>query len=465
MPNPTIEVDYLIKGAGATGMAFADTLLTETDATIAMVDKHDKPGGHWNDAYPFVRLHQPSAYYGVNSRPLGTGAKDQVGLNKGFYELASGQEVLSHFDLTMNERFLPTGRVHYFPMTELSEDGAATGLLSKTKTTIKARKFVDGTHSRMQVPSVSKPRYEIDRRVTVVPLNELPRATADSKYSSYVVIGAGKTGMDACIWLLQNGADPDSIRWIMPRDFWLLSRKNFQPGNEFFAAGAENLANETEALAQAETIDGLFLDLESRGNVRRIDPSVKPEGYHCAIISDLELEQLRRIKGIVRMGRVTRIGADAIGLEKGTIPTGPEVLHVDCSAVGIPRLPSKQVFDGDRITLQFVRFCQPVFSAAFIGHVEATVEDIEVKNRICRPQAIPDTPEDYLRTMRVELANRQEWISHPELGAWMAASRLDVFQARIQRMPQEYPEALPHFQRYLTSVGRAAQNIGVLLGE
>ncbi len=26
------------------------------------------PGGHWTRAYPFVRLHQPSAYYGVNSR-------------------------------------------------------------------------------------------------------------------------------------------------------------------------------------------------------------------------------------------------------------------------------------------------------------------------------------------------------------------------------------------------------------
>ena len=29
-----------------------------------------KPGGHWMDAYEFVRLHQPAAYYGVNSRPL-----------------------------------------------------------------------------------------------------------------------------------------------------------------------------------------------------------------------------------------------------------------------------------------------------------------------------------------------------------------------------------------------------------
>ena len=72
-----IEADYLIIGAGAVGMAFADTLLSETQATIALVDRRHRPGGgHWNDAYPYVRLHQPSAYYGVNSWPLGSGEKD-----------------------------------------------------------------------------------------------------------------------------------------------------------------------------------------------------------------------------------------------------------------------------------------------------------------------------------------------------------------------------------------------------
>ena len=52
-------------------MAFLDELINNTiDVTAVVVDKHAKPGGHWNDAYPFVRLHQPAATYGVNSRPL-----------------------------------------------------------------------------------------------------------------------------------------------------------------------------------------------------------------------------------------------------------------------------------------------------------------------------------------------------------------------------------------------------------
>ena len=41
----------LIVGAGAVGLAFADTLLCEdAEATITIVDRHGKPGGHWNDA-------------------------------------------------------------------------------------------------------------------------------------------------------------------------------------------------------------------------------------------------------------------------------------------------------------------------------------------------------------------------------------------------------------------------------
>ena len=66
-----IETDYLVIGAGAIGMAFVDTLLSDSDAQVVMVDRHHRPGGHWNEAYPFVRLHQPAAYYGVNSRELG----------------------------------------------------------------------------------------------------------------------------------------------------------------------------------------------------------------------------------------------------------------------------------------------------------------------------------------------------------------------------------------------------------
>lgn len=55
-----IETDYLIIAAGAAGLAFADALIADSDADVVLVDRRHRPGGHWNDAYPFVRLHQPS---------------------------------------------------------------------------------------------------------------------------------------------------------------------------------------------------------------------------------------------------------------------------------------------------------------------------------------------------------------------------------------------------------------------
>jgi hypothetical protein len=78
-----IDTDYLVVGAGAAGMAFTDALIADSDADVVMVDRRHRPGGHWNDAYPFVRLHGPSALYGVNSRILRSDSIDTAGPNAG----------------------------------------------------------------------------------------------------------------------------------------------------------------------------------------------------------------------------------------------------------------------------------------------------------------------------------------------------------------------------------------------
>ena len=90
-----IDTDYLVVGAGARGLAFADALVAETeDVEVTVIDRRPVPGGHWLHAYPFVRLHTPSAYYGVNSLALGEDRIDRAGENAGYYERATGDEVL-----------------------------------------------------------------------------------------------------------------------------------------------------------------------------------------------------------------------------------------------------------------------------------------------------------------------------------------------------------------------------------
>jgi hypothetical protein len=296
-----------------------------------------------------------------------------------------------------------------------------------------------------------------------IPPHDLPRAA--SAYDDFVVIGAGKTGMDTCIWLLQNGADPDRIRWIVPRDSWILSRGNLQPGDDFFAALCKSIADQAEAVALADSVEDVFARLEAAGELRRLDPEVTPEAYHCAILSDGEVTELRRIKGVIRLGRVTAVNADEIRLEQGTIPTGPSTLHIDCSAAGIPTHPSTTIFDGDQITIQWVRTCQPAFSAALIGFVESTFTDEDSKNRICTPIVPPTVPLDWLRMYRIELANRKCWAENPKIDDWMEASRLDIFTRTARSRLGIDVEATEHLGRYLTYVDQAGNGVEQLLDD
>ena len=73
-----MTTDYLVVGAGASGLAFTDALVAEADdVDVTVIDRRHAVGGHWLYAYPFVRLHIPSAYYGVNSLPLGEDRVDE----------------------------------------------------------------------------------------------------------------------------------------------------------------------------------------------------------------------------------------------------------------------------------------------------------------------------------------------------------------------------------------------------
>ena len=171
-----LNTNYLIIGSGAIGMAFADVILNESDASIVMLDRHAAPGGHWNDAYPFVRLHQASARYGVNSRQLGRGTKDAIGLNKGLDELASGHEILSYFDQVMHEQFLPSGRVQYFPMCNYTGNGQFDSLVSGNHYQVTARnRIVDTSLTKLVVPSTQAPQFSLAPGVRCATPNDLPK--------------------------------------------------------------------------------------------------------------------------------------------------------------------------------------------------------------------------------------------------------------------------------------------------
>jgi cation diffusion facilitator CzcD-associated flavoprotein CzcO len=146
MPTTRLDADYLVLGAGAMSMAFADVILSEhPSARLVVVDRRDSPGGHWNDAYPFVRLHQPAAFYGLNSAALGEGGAD----------LASGPEVVAYYKRAM-DRFRGTGRVQFLPMSDHQGDGRVVSTLDgdRVAEVTVHRRIVDGTLMKVEVPFV-----------------------------------------------------------------------------------------------------------------------------------------------------------------------------------------------------------------------------------------------------------------------------------------------------------------------
>lgn len=431
MHETVLEADYLIIGSGAVGMAFADVLLTETEATVVIVDKHQKPGGHWNLAYPFVTLHQPSAYYGVSSCELSKGRKDEVGLNKGLNDLATGAEVSAYFDDVMRHQFLPTGRVQYFPMCEYQGEGRFVSALTGKAYQVRVKnKTVDATYLKTSVPSTHTPSFSIAPEVRFMPLNDLPKVTQTPE--GYVIIGGGKTGIDACLWLLENGVDPDRITWIVSRDAWLLDRRNTQPTEEFFADTMGAMASQFEAIANADSITDLFDRLEAAGVLMRLDTRVRPTMFHGATVSQLELAELRRIRNVVRLGRVTRLEKDRIVLEQGNLPTSTARLHVDCSASALANLTMKPIFAGGTITPQTVRSYQPVFSAAFIAHIEANYQQESEKNRLCGVVPLPNHDTDWIRMMFGLMMNQHQWSQYPEIRRWLVENRLDGMSKMVR---------------------------------
>ena len=476
-PSPALETDYLVIGAGAAGMAFVDTLIDHSDAHVTFIDRHGKPGGHWNDAYPFVTLHQPSAFYGVNSMELGSGRVDGRGLNEGLLELASGPEICGYYDRVMNHRLLPSGQVAYHPMSnwlgETDGTGAFESLLSGRRTPITVRrKVVDATFYSPPVPSTHTPKFSVAEGVRLVPPNALPQLWHHTPPGGlprhFVILGAGKTAMDAAIWLLQSGAEPDSIHWVMPRDSWLINRVTTQPGAAFFKHSIGSQADQMEAFATATDTRDLFARLEACGALLRIHPEREPTMFHLATVSPQEVQVLRRIHNVIRLGRAQALEPGRLVLDQGTVPMPADTLYIDCTASAVDATlaharPAQPIFQDRRIALQLVRLPQPAFSAALVAYVEAHYDSDQAKNRLCSVVPFPHRMQDYARAMAVNMWNQFQWSQDKTLRQWIRESRLDGFGKLMVGVDPQDTEKQAILARLKEQAGAAMANVQKLL--
>ena len=151
-------------------------------------------------------------------------------------ELASGPKVRAYYQRVL-KKFVETGRVQHFGMVSYrgeDADGRSTFapiLAPESVTTVQAGTVVDATYMNVEVPSIRPPVFPVAPGVQLKPLNALFQLQREvTQPSRFAVIGAGKTGMDAVLFLLNHGVEQSRIVWIMPNDSWLLDRDQLFAG-------------------------------------------------------------------------------------------------------------------------------------------------------------------------------------------------------------------------------------------
>jgi hypothetical protein len=368
-------------------------------------------------------------FYGVASTVLGDGTVQQSGPEAGLHERARQAEIVAYYDDILERRFVGSGRVTFLGGHEYRPDGdvhRVTSLVSGATTEIHvSHRVVDATYLSPTIPATTPPPFAVDADADVIPVNDLARLTAAP--SEFVIVGSGKTATDAIVWLVDNGVPPDRIVWVRPRDPWMLDRAVVQPD----PAVAFGLAADTmESAAGAASLDELFLRLEAAGVLVRIDTEITPTMAKTPTLGRWELDLLRTIERVVRLGHIRRVTRSAIALDEGTIPLSPDSLVVHCAASGLQYPPLVPIWGTDRIRLQTIRAGFPCFCAALAGYVEATRDDDRERNRLCPPTNLPDNRKDWAKMqVRGTLASRA-YGAEPDIAAWADACALNPARIR-----------------------------------
>jgi hypothetical protein len=227
-----------------------------------------------------------------------------------------------------------------------------------------------------------------------------------------------------------------------------------------------------QAFAEATGTQDLFTRLEACGALLRIDRGREPTMFHLATVSTGEVEVLRRIRNVIRLGRVQAIEPGRLVLDQGTLATADDTLYVDCTASAVDAAlaatrPPQPIFQGDRIVLQLVRLPQPAFSAALLAYVEAHYDGDAEKNRLCHSVPFPHTMDSYARSMMLNLWNQYQWGQDKTLRQWIRTSRLDGFgklmvgldpqdaekQAILARLKEQAMAAMANLQKLAAAGG------------
>ena len=326
------HVDFVILGAGQTGLQFLHAGWQHKAGSIAMVDERDGIGGHWRTQYDFVQTEQEKFTYGIESSAW-SGSPD--------WELASRADILSHYDSVLAPAIA---------------DPAVTLLLKHT-----AHRVCTATHGPavLCVPTARGSPSQllvvraiiIDASINSLPFHQIPQLTSDSSVpvftpamlprlaaaatpsaARFVVVGGGKAACDAVLYLrrvvlgLELFDTTDRLTWVLSTPLAFLKRERQE---ELVPSYSRLLLEHTREP------DAALSALPSYSNLFHHFTDMPPRSTHGATLGAEEMQELRqcaRVEG----ERVARVTVGAVVLASGRrLPIGGEssrpVLCVACT--------------------------------------------------------------------------------------------------------------------------------------
>jgi hypothetical protein len=219
-------------------------------------------------------------------------------------------------------------------------------------------------------------------------------------------------------------------------------------------------ADMMEAAASAESLDDLFLRLEAAGVMLRIDRHVIPTMAKTPTLAAWELDLLRTIEQVVRLGHIKHVTRREIVLDDGSVSLASGSLIVHCAASGLQYPPLVPIWGPDKIRLQMIRAGFPCFCAALAGYVEATRDDDRERNRLCPPNTLPDTPASWAQMQVRGTIAARTYGAEPDIAAWANSCTLNP--ARIEPARRDDPAVVAAAARLAESAGRGLTRLADL---
>ena len=151
------------------------------------------------------------------------------------------------------------------------------------------------------------------------------------------------------------------------------------------------------------------------------------------------------------------IGTHRIVTDDGDSPTDPTRVHIDCTAPGVRSTVLRPIFEGERVTLQYVTIGIVPWSAATVGVVEALDGDDVEKNRLCPPLTFTGEIKDVLHIAQAGMTGLMTRSGEPAVNAWTEQSRLNPARGAAARFDD--PQVAAAFASLGANLGAAFANL------